>query len=270
MSLPRGWYPEDKAGIEDFLHPFLNRAKENPIIGSSAVISPHAGWYFCGALAALAISSLDPKAETIAVIGGHLGGNMPPLAASEEAVRTPLGLMKIDRELLGEFKNLNPTESDNYRDNTVEVLLPMVQYFFPSANLVWLRFPASISSFEYGKSLYKAAKILNRKLVIIASADLTHYGINYGFTPKGTGKLALQWVKNINDRALIDAILERDPDLVLKRANEDHSTCSAGPILGALGFANNEKTEAKLLKYGTSADLDTGSSSFVGYAAISL
>ena len=273
--LPPGWYPRARGKIEEFLEPFAkNRvaAADNGQV-SVAAISPHAGWYFSGACAAASVSSLDPGAETVAVIGGHLGRGMPVLTASEEGVRTPLGTMPFDLELRDEFRKGVALRSDQYADNTVEVLLPMVHYFFPHSRLLWLRFPAEISSYKAGKLLFEAAASLGRRIVVLSSTDLTHYGNNYNFSPKGSGKTALEWVKKVNDAAFISAVLGGDPSLVLKRAEEDWSACSAGSVLGALGFtASAGKTTARLLDYRTSADADDYDEipdSFVGYASIS-
>lgn len=275
-KLSSGWYPRQRGQIEEFLEPAAKKAKSEGVF-ASAVLAPHAGWYYSGALAAQVVSLLDPRAETVAVIGGHLPASMPILSASEDAVKTPLGLLEIDRELRNEFESRLSCRPDNYDDNTVEVLLPMLHYFFPKVKLLWLRFPAHINSFEAGKVLKKSAEALGRRTAVIISTDLTHYGANYGFAPKGSGKSALDWVKNVNDAAFIEAVLAGDPFLVLKRADKDFSSCSAGAVLGGLGFVDAAgetpvKTGKKLLAYGTSADV-TGEetpASFVGYASILL
>ncbi|MDR0474820.1 MAG: AmmeMemoRadiSam system protein B [Treponema sp.] len=263
--LPSGWYPREKSKIEAFLEPFSGEPC------ALAAIAPHAGWYFSGEPAALAVSSLEKEAETIAVIGGHLPAGMPVLLAGEDGVKTPFGVMKIDRELREAFSKHAPVfRPDRYQDNTVEILLPMVRYFFPDAELLWLRFPAEPSSFDAGKLLSECAKSLGRRIRVIGSTDLTHYGRNYGFSPKGAGKAALEWVKKVNDAAFINAVLEGDPSRVLRRAAEDSSSCSAGAVLGAMGFAASEgAASVRLLDYRTSADADDEvPDSFVGYAAI--
>jgi AmmeMemoRadiSam system protein B len=270
--LPQGWYPRQKGAIEGFLEPF-KKAKETSL-PSQAAIAPHAGWYYSGRLAALAVSSLESEAETVAVIGGHLPEGMPVLAASEDGVKTPLGDMMIDKELREAFGKRISIAPDRYQDNTVEVLLPMVHYFFPESKLLWLRFPSELSSFEGGRILAETAAGLDRRLVLLASTDLTHYGRNYGFSPKGMGKPALEWVKKSNDAAFINAVIEGEPSVVLKRAEDDSSACSAGAVLGALGFAAKKGKNARLLDYSTSADVtnaegDEVPDSFVGYAAIS-
>jgi AmmeMemoRadiSam system protein B len=274
--LPPGWYPREKGKIEEFLKPFsMNRPSP-----SAAVVAPHAGWYYSGTTAALAVSSLDPEAETVAVIGGHLGRGMSMLMAAEDGVKTPLGTMKIDKELRDEFAKQLSSRPDRYSDNTVEVLLPMVHYFFPGSQLLWLRFPAELSSFDAGKLLARTASSLRRRVVVLASTDLTHYGANYGYSPRGRGASALEWMKKVNDAAFIKAVLEGGPSQVLARAEEDLSACSAGAVLGALGFVDfNGKGSGSLLDYRTSADVGRSTDetneaeipdSFVGYAAISL
>jgi len=290
--LPAGWYPKDKAKISQILEPFV---KDRPLqdtagdhaepdtaaVFSAAAVAPHAGWYYSGCTAARAVSSLKRGAQTVVVIGGHLPGGMPVLVADEDGVKTPLGSMRIDAELREELNKRIDSRSDRYEDNTVEVLLPMVHFFFPRSSLLWLRFPAELASYEAGKILAETAQGLGRQIVVLASTDLTHYGRNYGYSPKGSGKAALEWVKKVNDAAFIAAVLEGDPALVLKRAEEDHSACSAGAVLGALGFASSLKKNPRLLDYRTSADVgkvdpeaefsgEEIPDSFVGYAAISL
>jgi len=265
--LPRGWYPHEKGAIEEFLAPF---AKESH--SARAAIAPHAGWYYSGLPAAMAVASLDREAETVAVIGGHLPSGMPILFAEEDGVKTPLGTMEIDRKLREEFRKRVSASPDRYEDNTVEVLLPMARYFFPQARLLWLRFPAELSSHEAGKLLAESAGELGRRVVVLASTDLTHYGDNFAYSPKGRGKPALDWVKNVNDAAFVAAVLDGDPLRVLKHAKEDFAACGVGAVLGAMGFAAFfGKMGTRLLDYRTSASLaegDTIPDSFVGYAAI--
>jgi len=265
-SLPAGWYPREKGAVSSFLSEFDTKKRS-----SRAVIMPHAGWYYSGGTAALAAASLNPSAETVVVLGGHLGSGSPPLFAMEDAVKTPFGYMPIDTALRSAvLKEIGGAE-DQYRDNTVEVILPMAQYFLPKANLLWLRLPADIKSFERGKLISQIAAKLNKKIVVCGSTDLTHYGRNYGFSPQGYGESALRWVREVNDAAFIKAVESGDSAEVLLRADEDSSSCSAGAVLGAMGFAEAEGLQkARLLAYATSADMsdeDDVPDSFVGYAA---
>jgi AmmeMemoRadiSam system protein B len=149
----------------------------------------------------------------------------------------------------------------------------MVHFFLPRAKLLWVRLPAEGASFEAGKSLARAAGARGRKLAVLGSTDLTHYGDNYGFSPQGRGKKALRWVREENDRAFIEAVEAGVPEKILERAERDKSSCSAGAVLGALGFARSAGcAPARLLAYGTSAGAadaagDEVPGSFVGYGA---
>ena len=285
--LSPGWYPQNPAKIDEFLREFIvkHTPKKNSAEDLIAAVAPHAGWYYSGAIAARAVAALAASpaylTDTIAVIGGHNPGNNPVLFASEEAVQTPLGPMEIDTELCNAFisrlqkaGDLGSSE-DRYQDNTIEVLLPMVKYFFPKSKLLWLRFPADIRSVNAGKILADCAEYLYRKMLVVGSADLTHYGMNYRFSPKGSGKQALEWVKNVNDKRFIDAVLAGDTNAVLERAEREQSSCSAGAVLGVMGFAQSagkSSSKAVLVDYSTSADImiDAGEAlpdSFVGYAS---
>jgi len=272
-SLPAGWFPRESASVSNFLSPDrLQESALGRLKGSCrAAISPHAGWYYSGRLAALGAASLKPGAQTIVVLGGHLPAGTPVLFAMEDAVRTPFGHMLIDDELRSDLiKELDGAE-DRYRDNTIEVLLPMVHYFFPKAQVIWLRLPADIQSFASGKLISQIAAKLDRNINVLASADLTHYGQNYGFSPQGSGKTALKWVREVNDAAFINAVKSGDNNEVLRCAVQDSSSCSAGAVLGVMGFAKAEGLgSAQLLEYATSADIDNGEipDSFVGYASI--
>jgi AmmeMemoRadiSam system protein B len=80
----------------------------------------------------------------------------------------------------------------------------------------------------------------------------------------------LDWVRERNDRSFIEAVLAGDGEAILARAEKDRAACSAGAVLGTLGFARERGAKgAELLAYGTSADgEERPPSSFVGYAAL--
>jgi AmmeMemoRadiSam system protein B len=267
-QLPSGWYPRSLKEIEVF----LKSRSEKP--GAAAAVAPHAGWYYSGRIAAEAVSALlsgDQKPDTFVIIGGHLPEGYPPLFAMEDGVQSPLGTMMIDREFRDRLLLKIGGGPDIYRDNTVEVLLPMVHYFFSGAGLVWLRLPADKHSYETGKELADLGLSLDRKLAVLGSTDLTHYGLNYGFSPQGGGQKALDWVRQVNDSSFIEAVKTGDPALVIQRAEEDQSSCSAGAVLGVLGYARRMGLgNAELLAYATSAEAGESTEipdSFVGYGA---
>ncbi|MDR2393102.1 MAG: AmmeMemoRadiSam system protein B [Treponema sp.] len=274
-ALPQGWYPQDAEQIRGFLAPFSRQTRT-----ARAAVAPHAGWAYSGAIAGAGVTALDPQADTVVVIGGHLPAGLPPLFAEEDGFAGPFGNMEMDRELRSLVRKelqgkpfLRGTASDRYQDNTVEVLVPLVHYFFPQSWLLWLRLPAEMASFDVGNLLFHAGRSLNRNLVVLGSTDLTHYGEHYDFSPMGTGKKALDWVREVNDRRFIEALMEGNPARILERALEDRAACSVGAVLATLGFAQAAAAgPGELLAYGTSADAQGPGqdvpASFVGYAAL--
>lgn len=232
-----------------------------------AAVAPHAGWSFSGRLAAEAAASLE-RAPTVAIFGGHLPGGARPLAARESGFENPLGSLEADAELLLALDARIDLGRDDEPDNTVEILLPIVALLFPGSRVLWLRAPNDESSIELGAALFDAAASVGRRVACLGSTDLTHYGPNYSFVPKGRGVGAEAWVKGTNDKRFIDALLAMDGVEALARAEADRSACSAGAAAAALAFARAAgATRARLLDYSTSLEVRSDDS-FVGYAAV--
>ncbi|MDR2494033.1 MAG: AmmeMemoRadiSam system protein B [Spirochaetaceae bacterium] len=270
--LPAGWYPVDETRSRAFLR---GAAPAPPSRQACAALAPHAGWAYSGAVAALSFASLSPETDTVALIGGHLRSGAPALFFEEDGVETPFGPLMIDGALrdglASAFAALFPQgiAGDRYPDNTVEVLLPMAAFFFPKARILPLRLPEERASFAAGSALARLGKSLNRTLAVVGSTDLTHYGENYGFTPRGTGAEALRWVREVNDKAFIEAVLAGSPPEILRCALEGRAACSAGAALCAAGFAQAVGAgRGELLAYRTSADAGENADCFVGYAAV--
>jgi hypothetical protein len=157
---------------------------------------------------------------------------------------------------------------DEEPDNTVEVLLPLIAVLMPSARVLWLRAPNDESSIRLGEALHAAAQDLGRETLCLGSSDLTHYGPNYGFSPKGRGSAAEAWVRGTNDKRFIDTLLALDPSRALALGESERSACSSGAVAAALGFAlSGGASRARLLEYATSLDIRPDDS-FVGYASL--
>ncbi len=267
-SLPAGWYPAEESQVRRQIESFLRNVGD---LGERAWagVAPHAGWEFSGRLACLALRSLHPEVQTVAVVGGHLHPGDGVLAAFEEGYETPLGTVPADLELLACLRERLRIDEDRWQDNTVEVQLPLLRHLAPRARALGLRVAPSGEALALGEALAACAARLGRKLAVVGSTDLTHYGPNYGFSPRGTGPEALAWVREHNDRRLLDSLLALQHERALELAQKDRSACSAGAAVAAARFAElHGATRGRLLEYATSHDRHP-SSSFVGYAAIS-
>jgi len=273
-SLPRGWYPWDgkdcKREIDSFLEGWS--PPRDLSIGSLGGIVPHAGWYFSGKLAARVLSSLKSgrKVEVVVVYGGHLGTEDLPRIVTEESWETPLGEIEIDTDFVRDLMKTIETkkESPSSGDNTIEIQLAMVKYFFPEAKLLAIRSPLSLRAKNLGEAVAEIARREGIHTIAIGSTDLTHYGPNYGFLAKGIGPSAVGWVKRENDKGFIDRALRMDAEGLIKHALENDSACSAGAAASAMATCKAMGAEkGVLLDYYTSYDI-MPDDSFVGYAGI--
>jgi AmmeMemoRadiSam system protein B len=265
--LPYGWYPSSPDAVRESVRGFLVECPPAEP-RASAVVAPHAGWEFSGAVAAAAAASLRRAAGCIVVVGGHLGPRDAVRAAFEDAFETPLGPLSADVELLEAVRQRIAVEEDRAGDNTVEVQLPLLAALFPHARVVAFRAPPSGRARELGEAIRDAAAGLGREAVVLGSTDLTHYGPSYDFAPRGQGEAAVRWVREVNDRRFLDALLALDGDEAVGRALRERSACSPGAAAAAVAFARaGGATGARLLHYRTSLDV-MEAPSFVGYAAV--
>jgi len=128
--------------------------------------------------------------------------------------------------------------------------------------------PPAVKSLEIGKAVTEIAKDLGLRINIIGSTDLTHYGMNYGYLPKGTGDQALDWVTQENDANIINAMTAMDPEKVINEALENQNACCAGAVATAITAAKYMGVKkAETISYATSYDKSPGDS-FVGYVGI--
>lgn len=267
--LPEGWYPSSPDAIRRRIGEFLADCPPSQP-GAPAVVAPHAGWEYSGAPAAAAAASLRAGAQTVVVVGGHLGPRDGVCAAFEELLDTPLGPARTDDELLEAVRRRIPVAEDRVPDNTVEVQLPLVRALLPAARVVAFRAPPSGRARELGEAVHLASRELGRDVVLLGSTDLTHYGPSYDFTPKGSGEAAVRWVREVNDRRFIEAVVALDGEEAIRLALHERSACSPGAAAAAIAFARaGGAAVARLLHYRTSYDV-TPAASFVGYAAVLL
>lgn len=270
------WYParskECEKEINNFLkEPGLKTSLKSDLTGG---IVPHAGWFFSGSIACNVIHSLKEEKEPdlFLIFGMHLHHGSPSYIMEQGAWETPFGDIQIETELAGEltkrFAFKIETPEDFSPDNTIELQLPFIKYFFKDAKIVPIGAPPVNKSLEIGKSAAEISADLGLKVKVIGSTDLTHYGYNYGFTPRGTGPAALDWMRNENDRKVIDAMLAMEPETVINEALENHNACCAGAAAAAIAAAKQLGAgSAESIAYATSHDKSPGDS-FVGYVGI--
>jgi MEMO1 family protein len=271
--LPTGWYPGSQSSCRQEIDRYV--AGVTPLPAGAKVyggIVPHAGWYFSGKAAARVFyqAAKATQPQVVAVCGGHLGPTSPPLLVQDDAWETPLGTLTLATEFYGPLTKHLSFAEESPGDNTIEVQLPFVKYFFPKAKVLALRAPQAAKALEVGEAVVAVARDLKLSLLVFGSTDLTHYGPNYGWAPKGLGAEAVKWVKEVNDKKFIDLTLKLDGPGMLQAAAQDQSACSAGGAVAAVAAAKKlGASKAELTDYYTSYDVMPGDS-FVGYAGMVL
>jgi len=270
------WYPASAAECEKEINSFLEEGQNIKLPDRRLVggIVPHAGWYFSGSIACNVISRLrsHDTPDVIVIFGMHLHPNSQCYLMPEGAWETPFGELPVEERLaaaLVKKYSFSLETPDRFnQDNTIELQLPFIKYFFEDTKIVAMGVPPRISSLEIGKSVIGLAKEMDLTAKVIGSTDLTHYGSNYGFTSKGRGQKAVDWVRSQNDRRVINAMLALEPETVISEALASQNACCAGAAATAIEAAKNlGANRADEIGYTTSYDKSPGDS-FVGYVGI--
>ena len=270
------WYPSNPVECEKEINGFLVEGQKLDIPAGERVggIVPHAGWFFSGSIACNVISSLrsDEPPDVLVLFGMHLHPNDRCVMMAEGAWETPFGEIVVEEQLAGELAKQFSFTLESYnnfnQDNTIELQLPFIKYFFQNVRIVAMGVPPAESSLAIGQAVVNIAKQLNLKIKVIGSTDLTHYGPYYGFVSKGPGQAAVDWVRQQNDRRIIDLMLGMDADKVITEALASQNACCAGAAATAIETAKHLGADrAESIAYATSYDKNPADS-FVGYVGI--
>ena len=154
-SFAGSWYPDIPEACEGEIKQFLSgkalEIPEGPWVGG---IVPHAGWYFSGAIACQVIQALKTGTppDLFILFGMHLHPDSPNYIMTEGAWETPFGEIAIETELARSLTERFPfrieTARNHAKDNTIELQLPFIKYFYPKARIVPMGLPPKETSLE--------------------------------------------------------------------------------------------------------------------------
>ncbi|MFO8036132.1 MAG: AmmeMemoRadiSam system protein B [Anaerolineales bacterium] len=270
------WYPAGRSDCLRVIEEFAAKSQPCPNGGTRRAggIVPHAGWVFSGQTACNVFQCLqgDSDPDTVVLFGRHLPPGGSNYIMTEGAWETPLGDLEIDEEMASlvaeEFAFEVETAQRYGQDNTIELQLPFVRYFFPKARIIPMGVPPAPESLAIGRRTAELAGSLERRILVVGSTDLTHYGPNYGFAPQGVGDQAVDWVRNKNDKAVIDRMVALDGEGVISEGLQNQNACCAGAAGAAVAAARELGAEQGVeLVYAMSYDIRPDTS-FVGYVGI--
>ncbi len=247
-----------------------------------AGVVPHAGWSCSGRVAAAVFEILadqsprTPRFDVVVIFGAvHRPKGHQAALFSSGRWNLPTGPTTIDDRLaqrvLGHTNLIVDDPYAHESEHSIEVQIPFLQRLLPEAKILPIMVPSSHRATEIGDAVARTVSAYGYNAAIVASSDLTHYGENYGFTPKGNSDDGLAWAKNVNDRRLIDRILELDADAIVPEALQHKNACGAGAIAAAISAAKTLGADhATLLDHTTSREIigDAAGPNAVGYAGI--
>jgi hypothetical protein len=218
------------------------------------LIAPHAGYVYSGSVAASAYALLRagaPSIERAVLIGpAHfvpLDGAAVPAA---EAWRTPLGIVRIDRDLARRARALGAIADDapHAPEHALEVQLPFLQVLL-GADVPMLPIAVGLADAVWTADLLGA--LVGPGVLLVVSTDLSHYH------PDAIAKRL--------DRRTAGAITARDPDAI-----DPDDACGVSALRGALSWARRAGLDVRLLDLRTSADTAGDPSRVVGYGAFAI
>jgi len=248
-----------------------------------AGVVPHAGWVFSGDLSALVFAAIrgQQAVDTFVIFGAvhRVCASSHGLLYDSGQWGSPLGVIDVDEELAAAILDEAPDiikadTSVHFREHSIEVQVPFIQHLFPDAKIVPLMVPPILEACEIGRSVGRVISRSDKRIVAVASTDLTHYGPSYNFTPMGIGPEAIRWAKEQNDKFFINLAVTMQADKLVESSGMYNSACGAGAVAGAVGTAVElGVVEGKLLGHTTSAEIvekkyNQQSMDSVGYAAI--
>jgi AmmeMemoRadiSam system protein B len=289
MPCAIGFYPGDKETLlrtieKCYLSPHgpgkLPRINENGNRKIVAGVSPHAGYVYSGPIAASLYYQIadDGVPETFVLVGPIHGFGAGVGIMKQGLWRTPLGDVSIDEEfsqvLLSHADIILDDPAVHEGEHSLEVQLPFLQSLFAGRFRI-VPIATSLGDpetcIEVGKAIAKTIAETKRDAVVIASTDMTHYGVHYGYAPVGMSPISkvLDWVKGIDGKA-IENIRKLDVKEFLRFVGEKEMTmCGYAPVSVAMVVASESGiSEAELVKYATSYDTQGSTDAIVGYCSM--
>jgi AmmeMemoRadiSam system protein B len=250
-AMAGSFYPGESSALAAEVAGYLADASAQGQRAPKAIIAPHAGYMYSGAIAGSIYARLAPLAGKIArvVLAGpahrvYVAGAAVP---SVEAFASPLGTVPLDATAIAALRELPFVEINDAahaREHSLEVHLPFLQAVLGSFSLV----PLVVGDADAGEMATLFETVWGgRETLIVVSSDLSHY-------------LPYESARG-RDRDTARAIVGLEATLVPEEA------CGAAPINGLLRAARRHGMAAELVDLRNSGDTAGDRSRVVGYGA---
>ena len=263
------WYSANPGQLQKVVDGYLENAELPQLPGEViAVVAPHAGYRYSGAVAGHAFGTVAGKSfDFIAVLSPlHQYHPQPLFTSAHIAYRTPLGDIPVAEDILSKINvaltekmglSLAPIAYD--QEHSLEIELPFLQRAVKGEFKlipIMLRDQTRQMAQNLGKVLADTLK--GKSCLLVASSDLSH------FYPESSA--------NQLDHRILAALSDFSPDELfhLKQTGEGQA-CGLAAMAAVL-WASRELggTKVTLLSYNTSAAATGDRSSVVGYGAAAI
>ena len=257
-------------GINDFIADALPGFSQKPV----AIITPHAGYIYSGQICADAFKqAMGHNYDLVVILGiNHTVPGFNRVSVYRgDGYRTPLGIAEIDTGLAEALAACDSRfafyPSVHVREHSVEVQLPFVQSLFPGVRVITAVIGVSDPKLCRDFGLALAEKIKDRRTLIVASSDLSHYP-SYD-DARDVDRHTLEAIQTLDTTRFQRVIKEQ---MSRKISNLSTCACGEGAILAAMEAAKAlGGTDAHIISYANSGDVAVGNRSrVVGYGAVAI
>ncbi|MDH3348398.1 MAG: AmmeMemoRadiSam system protein B [Desulfobulbaceae bacterium] len=254
------FYPGESQELHDTISDFLPSIPKNKR-EALAVIMPHAGYFYSGAVAAETIAGV-PIPPTVIVLGPNHHGQGKSLALGKNSWAMPFGEATIDKELaekiLQNSSIIVHDESAHQAEHSLEVQIPFLQYFKKDVKIV----PIVVSHLPYSQCLQAARDLATaileykKPVLLVASSDMSHYESRESASRKD--HMALQHIEELDPKGLYDTVL-----------GNNITMCGIMPVtISLLTVLALGASRAELIKYTDSGEASGDTRQVVGYAGV--
>jgi len=252
------FYPSNPRTLKKDIKSYFSGITIKPDPAIMGAVVPHAGYMYSGRTAAHVYAAL-PNADTFVIIGPNHTGYGSMVSASADTWRTPLGDVDSDLDLIESIPRriIDIDESAHQYEHSIEVQIPFLQTLFKDFKIVsvCMGLQDEETTRDVSDELMDAISETDKKVVVIASSDFTHYkpaAVAYDI-----------------DHYVLDPLLELNVTEFYSRIRErDASVCGHGPIAVMMRVCRGlGANSARLLKYSNSGDVQP-MAEVVGYAGV--
>jgi len=263
------WYEGRPEILKREIDAYMDNAKLPELFGDVlAVIAPHAGHRYSGAVAGYAFAALRNRTpDLVAVIAPmHHPYAQPLITSSHKAYSTPLGTIPIDKQAVDELDAILQADlgiglSAVPRDpeHSLEIELPFLQRALASDfKLLPVMVRAQDPRIAQGLGKALASLLRDRNHLLVASTDLSHF-----YDQETARKL---------DSEMLRQIESFSPEGVFEAERTGKGFACGHAAVAAVLWATRElgADTVKLLHYATSGDVTGDYSGVVGYGAAAI